>query len=51
MLIGRLPFIGGLLHFLLVIAGVGACVLEWRRRRHAPVATPPQGSPLGELPA
>lgn len=59
MLIGRLPFIGGLLHFLLVVAGVGACVLEWRRRRHAPPATPaapaqplassPQ-SPLGELP-
>jgi cytoskeletal protein CcmA (bactofilin family) len=59
MLIGRLPFIGGLLHFLLVIAGVGACVLEWRRRRHAPPATaappaqPPASSPqspLGELP-
>lgn len=60
MLIGRLPFIGGLLHFLLVIAGLGACVLEWRRRRHAPPATatppaqPPASSPqspLGELPA
>jgi len=59
MLIGRLPFIGGLLHFLLVIAGVGACVLEWRRRRHAapaaagPAVQPPAASsqtPLGELP-
>jgi hypothetical protein len=50
MLIGRLPFIGGLLHFLLVIAGVGACVLEWRHRRHATPAAPPARS-LGELPA
>lgn len=50
MLIGRLPFIGGLLHFLLVIAGVGACVLEWRRRRHEPPAASPQ-TQLGDLPA
>lgn len=38
MLIGLLPFVGGLLHFALLIAGIGACVLEWRRRRHAPPA-------------
>ena len=38
MLFGLLPFVGGLLHFALLIAGIGACVLEWRRRRHAPPA-------------
>lgn len=60
MLIGRLPFIGGLLHFILLVTGVGACVLEWRHRRHAPPAAPgpavqPPGptaqTSLGELPA
>ena len=51
-LIGRLPFIGGLLHFLLVIAGLGACVLEWRRRWHAaPPAAPPQEPSISGGPA
>lgn len=38
MLISRLPVIGSLTIFLSTIAGMGACFLEWRRRRKAPPA-------------
>lgn len=36
LLIGRLPFVGPLTVFLTTIAGIGACVLEWHRRRQTP---------------
>ena len=35
-LIGRLPVAGTLIGFITTIAGIGAGVLEWRRRRHLP---------------
>lgn len=38
-LIGRLPVVGPFTVFLTTIAGIGACVLEWQRRR----APPPTG--------
>ncbi len=38
LLISRLPFVGFLVIFLTTIAGIGATVLEWHRRRSPPPA-------------
>ncbi|MEO5697317.1 MAG: polymer-forming cytoskeletal protein [Burkholderiaceae bacterium] len=35
MLLAMIPYVGGLLVFLITIAGIGACVLEWHRRRRS----------------
>jgi uncharacterized membrane protein len=43
LLIGRLPFVGSLTVLATVLFGMGACVLEWHRRRQetaAPAAAP-----------
>ncbi|MDE2297752.1 MAG: hypothetical protein KGK18_06260, partial [Burkholderiales bacterium] len=39
-LIGRLPVVGALVGFITTIAGIGAGVLEWRRRRQLPPRSP-----------
>jgi cytoskeletal protein CcmA (bactofilin family) len=41
MLIGRLPVVGSLTAFVITIAGMGACVLEWHRRRQPPPPATP----------
>jgi cytoskeletal protein CcmA (bactofilin family) len=40
MLIAYLPFVGPLIVFITTIGGIGACVLEWHRRRQKPAALP-----------
>ncbi len=40
MLIGHLPVVGALTVFVTTVAGIGACVLEWHRRRQ-PSSAPP----------
>jgi Flp pilus assembly protein TadB len=38
MLVSWLPVVGPLAVFVTTIAGLGACVLEWQRRRQGPPA-------------
>lgn len=44
MLVGRLPFVGGLAVGVVTVLGIGACVLEVYRRRQGGVVSP--GAPL-----
>lgn len=40
MLLGRLPVVGSLTVFITTVAGIGACVLEWHRRRQLEPTAP-----------
>lgn len=49
LLLGRVPFVGGLALSLLTLAGVGACVLEMYGRRKGPGTGASQHRPRAEL--